>query len=142
MADVKTKPTDDDVAAFLAAQPGRRAGEGAALDALFREATGWTPRMWGSGIVGYGAYDYTYASGRKGTWMATGFSPRKAAISIYIMPGYTDFGPILERLGPHRKGKSCLYVTRLERVDTDVLAELIRAGVKDLDTHWPVRAEA
>ncbi|UWQ20381.1 DUF1801 domain-containing protein [Jannaschia sp. W003] len=138
----KTQPTDADVAAFLAAQPGRRAAEGAELDALFREATGFRPRMWGDAIVGYGAYDYRYASGREGTWLATGFSPRKAAISIYVMPGYADFGPILDRLGPHRKGVSCLYVTRLDRIDVAVLGELIRAGLRDLATHWPVRAEA
>ncbi|MFL4468908.1 DUF1801 domain-containing protein [Tateyamaria armeniaca] len=121
-------------------EPERRRDEAIALDALFRKATGFAPVVWTGGIVGYGAYDYTYASGRSGTWMATGFAPRKAKLSIYIMPGYADFGPILERLGPHSKGKSCLYVTRLERVDQDVLSELIVAGLNDLGTYWPVRA--
>ncbi|WP_299727331.1 DUF1801 domain-containing protein [uncultured Tateyamaria sp.] len=120
--------------------PEHRRSEAIALDALFRKATGFTPVVWTGGIVGYGAYDYTYASGRSGTWMATGFAPRKAKLSVYIMPGYTDFGPILERLGPHSKGKSCLYITQLARVDTEVLAELVVAGLKDLGTYWPVRA--
>ena len=65
--------------------------------------------MWGTSIIGYGYYDYTYKSGHSGRWMATGFSPRKAQLSIYIMPGYQDFSPILDRLGPHKLGKSCLY---------------------------------
>lgn len=119
-----------------------RRAETLALDALFREATGFAPQVWTGGIVGYGAYDYTYASGRTGTWMATGFAPRKARISVYIMPGYTDFNPILERVGPHAKGKSCLYITRLARIDTQVLAELVRAGLADLRATWPVRPAA
>lgn len=64
--------------------------------------------------------------------------PRKAALSVYIMPGYADFSPILARLGPHRIGKSCLTITRLDAVDTGVLAELIRAGLDDLARRWAV----
>lgn len=137
----KTTPTGASVRAFLAAvQPGRKAGEAAHLDTLFREVTGWTPRMWGPSIVGYGQYSYTYASGRSGDWLATGFSPRKAAHSIYIMPGYADFAPILARLGKHKTGKSCFYVNKLGDIDLAVLAELIRAGLDDLAGHWPVTA--
>lgn len=89
-------------------------------------------------MVGYGRYHYRYKSGREGDFLATGFSPRKAAHSIYIMPGYTDFGGILARLGKHRLGKSCLYVNKLADIDLDVLAELVRAGLDDLDRLWPV----
>ena len=142
MAETKTKPTPDSVAAFLdLVVPPRRRDQGLILRDLFDRVTGWTPRMWGPSIVGYGVYDYTYKSGRTGTWMATGFSPRKAALSIYIMPGYQDYGAILDRLGPHKMGKSCLYITRLDVVDHDVLAELIRTGITDLAKMWPVRAE-
>lgn len=136
-----TAPTDADVSAFLAAaEPARRAEEGARLNAIFQEVTGWKPQMWGPTIVGYGCYDYRYKSGREGTWLATGFSPRKAQLSIYIMPGYQDYSEILSRLGPHKLGKSCLYITRLDRIDESVLAELIATGLKDLDALWPVRA--
>ena len=132
-------PSEPDVAAFLAAvETDRRRDEAQRLDALFRNVTGFTPRLWPSGIVGYGSYDYTYASGHAGRYLATGFSPRAAKLSIYIMPGYADFGPILARLGKHKTGKSCLYVNRLEDIDMDVLGELIRAGLEDLATHWPV----
>ncbi|KNG94251.1 DUF1801 domain-containing protein [Pseudaestuariivita atlantica] len=141
MGEAKTRPTGASVEAFLDAvgHPGRRE-DARILDALFREATGWTPQMWGPTIVGYGAYDYTYDSGRTGTFLATGFSPRKANMVVYIMPGYADFASILDRLGPHKLGKSCLYLGRLGKVDPDVLKELIRAGIADLQTRWPVRA--
>ncbi len=139
MAENKTQPTDQSVIDFLESieHPTRRA-DGLALDRLFRDATGFTPVMWGPTMVGYGRYHYRYASGREGDFLATGFSPRKANLSIYIMPGYTDYGPILDRLGKHKKGKSCLYVNKLADIDTRVLAELIRAGLKDLASHWPV----
>lgn len=141
MSDQKTLPTNRPVQDFLnAVEPPRRRDEGHVLRGLFDRATGWQARMWGNSIVGYGAYDYTYASGRSGTWMATGFSPRKAALSIYIMPGYQNYGAILDRLGPHKMGKSCLYITRLDTVNHDVLHDLIRAGLRDLAELWPVRA--
>jgi hypothetical protein len=89
-------------------------------------------------MVGYGRYDYTYDSGRSGQSLATGFSPRKAEQAIYIMPGYTDFTAIRARLGKHRMGKACLYIKRLSDIDTDVLAELIRAGLDDLASQHPV----
>ena len=129
-----------DVDAFLAAvEPPRRREEALRLDRFFREVTGWTPVLWSGSMLGYGSYDYTYPSGRSGSWLATGFSPRKAKLSIYILPGYADFGDILGRLGKHGKGKSCLYLNRLEDADMAVLAELVRAGLKDLGTHWPIR---
>lgn len=135
----KTVPTEHSVEGFLSAvQPVRKAEEARTLDSVFRKATGFAPVMWGPSIVGYGRYHYRYKSGREGDFLATGFSPRKAAHSIYIMPGYTDFDGILSRLGKHKRGKSCLYVNKLPDIDLDVLSELIRAGLKDLDRHWPV----
>ncbi|WP_417523030.1 DUF1801 domain-containing protein [Marinovum sp.] len=139
-SDNKTRITDQPVAEFLAAvSPDRRREEAQALDQLFREVTGFQPRMWGPSMVGYGQYHYRYATGREGDALATGFSPRKARLSIYIMPGYADFGDILARLGKHSTGVSCLYVNKLADIDLDVLAELIRAGLRDLATHWPVQ---
>lgn len=139
MADPVTRPTDHDVAAFLAAvQPARRSDEARRLDAIFRAATGFAPVIWGSGIVGYGRYRYTYASGRSGESLATGFAPRKANLVLYIMPGYADFGAILDELGPHRRGRACLYIPRLDRVDEAALERLIVAGLDDLRRRWPV----
>lgn len=136
----KTQPTDVPVNDFLNAveHPVRRA-DGLQLDALFRRVTGWQPVMWGPTIVGYGQYHYTYDSGRQGDFLACGFSPRKANLSIYVMPGYTDFSPILSRLGKHKTGKACLYVNKLADIDMGVLGELITAGLDDLRTRWPVQ---
>lgn len=135
----KTQPTDVNPLDFLrAVEAGRRRDDGLMLDEIFREVTGYNPVMWGSSIVGYGRYEYTYNSGRTGSFLATGFSPRKAALSIYIMPGYADFSHLLAHLGKHKLGKSCLYINRLDDVDTGVLKKLIRAGLDDLNEHWPV----
>ncbi len=138
---VTTAPTDASVAEFLAAvEPARRREDGQALAAMFAEVTGFEPRMWGPSMVGYGAYDYTYKSGQTGTWFATGFSPRKTALSVYIMPGYGNFAPILDQLGKHKTGKSCLYINKLADIDMGVLAQLVRAGLDGLADRWPVRA--
>ena len=139
MADLETRITDVAAYNFVKnVEPERRREEGLQLLDLFSETTGWAPRMWGPTIVGFGRYDYTYASGHSGQSLATGFSPRKARLSIYIMPGYQDFGPILDRLGPHKMGKCCLYITQLKRVDTSVLRELITAGLDRLGEMHPI----
>ena len=135
----KTQLTGESVEAFLAAvEPERRREDAQVLDALFREVTGFVPQMWGPSILGYGSYDYVYDSGRSGRFLATGFSPRKANLVLYIMPGYDEANPILARLGKYRTGKSCLYINRLADVDRGVLAELIRHGLDRLETFWPV----
>ncbi|MQY43765.1 DUF1801 domain-containing protein [Epibacterium sp. SM1969] len=135
----KTQPTDLDVQAFLAqVEPARRSDEAAQLLHLFSQATGFEPKIWGSSIIGFGRYHYTYASGREGAFLATGFAPRKARLSIYIMPGYQDYGALLARLGKHKLGKSCLYVNKLADIDLAVLSELIQRGLQDLNKIWPV----
>ncbi|MGP1274981.1 MAG: DUF1801 domain-containing protein [Caulobacterales bacterium] len=140
MSENKTQATPVSVDEFLATiEPEHKREEARQLTALFAKVTGFEPVMWGPSIIGYGRYHYVYESGREGDFLATGFSPRKAQHSIYILPGYTDFGPILARLGKHSKGKSCLYVKRLSDIDMDVLAELIAAGLKDLDAKWTVQ---
>ncbi|WP_187428975.1 hypothetical protein ROLI_035880 [Roseobacter fucihabitans] len=128
-----------EVADFLEnVMPARRHAQAQVLNALFQEVTGWRPALWQGSILGYGSYDYTYASGRSGTYLATGFAARKARLSVYIMPGYGDFGDLLVRLGKHKAGKSCLYINKLEDVDLDVLKTLIRAGLDDLGRRWPI----
>ncbi|MEL6691169.1 MAG: DUF1801 domain-containing protein [Pseudomonadota bacterium] len=139
MADNKTVITPRDPMEFINAveHPTRRA-DAIELDKMFRRITGWEPKMWGPTIVGYGSYHYKYESGREGDCNASGFSPRKTAQSIYIMPGYQDYGDILARLGKHKIGKACLYVTKLADIDMDVLEELVRAGLRDLEKMYPV----
>jgi hypothetical protein len=124
--------------AFLARLDGRRRGDAERLLTVFAEVTGFPPRLWGGRMVGFGRYAYRYPTGHAGESLATGFAPGKAELSIYILPGYSDFGGILARLGPHRTGKSCLYVRRLDAVDEAVLRELIGAGLDDLGGRWQV----
>lgn len=139
MSDNKTTVTDVAVDEYLSqVEPDRRRVDAQRLDQIFREVSGFAPRMWGPSIVGYGRYHYRYESGREGDFLATGFAPRKANLVIYIMPGYTDFSAILARLGKHKIGKSCLYINKLDDIDLDVLKELIAAGIEDLGRHWPV----
>ena len=116
----------------------RRREEAERLDGIFRKVTGFRPRLWSGRMIGYGAYDYTYPTGHSGTFLATGFAVSKRQVTIYVLPGYTPFPEIMARLGKHRTGKSCLYLTRLDDADEDALRDLIRAGLEDLATRWPI----
>lgn len=139
MSENKTRPTEQSPEDFIASveHDTRRADARTLLD-LMRTITGWEARMWGSAIIGFGEYHYKYESGREGDFMRTGFSPRKANMVVYIMPGYTDFSEILGRLGKHKLGKSCLYINKLADVDMGVLEELIRAGLDDMEKKYPL----
>jgi hypothetical protein len=136
--EAKTKSAALDRGAWLAGVEAARRDEAERLLDIFGEVTGWVPRLWGPSMVGFGRYAYRYDSGHSGESLATGFSPRKAELSIYILPGYADFGAILDRLGPHRLGKACLYVRRLSAIDEGALRDLIRAGLEDLGRRWVV----
>lgn len=132
MAEAKTVITDIPVEAFLASvEPPAKREEALVLDALFRRVTGEAPKMWGPSIIGYGEYRTTYESGRDVHWMRTGFSPRKAKHSLYLMGGYCDDitaahrAEAMARLGKHSTGKSCLYVNKLADIDLAVLEEII-----------------
>jgi hypothetical protein len=142
MAEARTWPGKPDISAFIdAIEPEARRDEARRLDMIFRDATGWEPRLWGRSIVGYGRYAYTYDSGHSGQSCATGFSPRKAELSLYILPGFAGHADLLADLGRHRTGKACLYIRRLSDIDEAVLARLIAAGVAGLSQRWTVTAE-
>lgn len=131
MAEPKTKRTDASVAAFLeAVEDPRRREDARAVLALMKRITGEEPKMWGASIIGFGSYTYTYASGQTGDWPIAGFSPRKQALTLYVMPGFEKDADILKRLGKHKTGKSCLYLNRLADVDAGVLEELLRRSVE------------
>ncbi len=130
MAELKTKPNRRSVDKFLSSvdHDRRREDSQVVLD-LMKRVTGDEPRMWGDSIVGFGSYHYKYDSGREGDWFVAGFSPRKANLVLYIMAGFSRYDEILARLGKHRHGKSCLYVSKLDDVDLEVLEELVRESV-------------
>ena len=131
MAENKTQPTKASVTAFINAidDPEKRA-DARKLAAMMRKATGKRAKMWGPSMVGYGSYHYRYASGREGDFMITGFSPRKQALTLYIMPGYGKFDALMKDLGKFKTGKACLYIKRLSDVDEAVLQRLIGESVK------------
>ncbi|WP_417488074.1 DUF1801 domain-containing protein [Maricaulis sp.] len=139
MSENKTKPTTASPADFIATieHPTRRADAETIL-AVMQRITGWEPRMWGPSIVGFGEYHYKYESGREGDFMRTGFSPRKANLVLYIIPGYSDYADKLARLGKHKLGKSCLYINKLADIDMDVLEEIIQAGLDDMAKKYPL----
>lgn len=124
---IKTQPTDADVTAFLDAVPdARRRAEGHAVRALMERVTGQPAVMWGPSMVGFGSYRYQ-GRASSGDWFVVGFSPRKAALTIYgVYDGYGPADPLFEQLGPHTTGKGCLYVKRLDAVDPEVLERLVR----------------
>lgn len=138
----KTVVTNEDVTSFLEKIEHRQRREDALeLQAMFTRKTGFQAKMWGPSIIGYGRYHYRYQSGREGDFLATGFSPRASNLSIYIMPGYQDYSYILERLGKHKLGKSCLYLNKLSDIDMSVLEELVETGLRDLNKIWKVEPE-
>src|SRR5690606_14312301 len=116
---------------FLAAVPDEQRREDArAVLEMMRRVTGEEPRMWGPSIVGFGSYHYRYDSGRKGDAMITGFSPRKTALTLYIMPGFERYEELMSRLGKFTTGRSCLYLKRLSDVDQKVLEELVEQSYR------------
>ena len=131
MAELKTKANKASVAGFLSSiENQQKRADCRAIAKMMREATGKRAKMWGAAIVGYDKYDYKYASGRSGTFMITGFSPRAQNISIYIMPGFSKFTVLMKKLGKYKTGKSCLYIKKLDDVDGKVLAKLISESVQ------------
>ena len=127
---MKTEPGTQAVADHLAgvSDPKRRADAQQVCD-LLAEGTGEPPVMWGSAIIGFGSCTRHYHDGREYTWMLAGFAARKAATVLYLNDGYEQHGELLERLGPHSIGKSCLNLRTLQGVDLGVLRELVAASV-------------
>ncbi|MDX1569723.1 MAG: DUF1801 domain-containing protein [Xanthomonadales bacterium] len=138
MTEAKTRPTDSDVQAFLeSVADEHRRNDAKQVCELMGEVSGEAPRMWGSSIVGFGRYHYRYESGREGDWFLTGFSPRKQALTLYVMGGFPRHEELMKQLGKYKTGKSCLYVKRLSDVDMAVLRQLIRDSVAYMRETYP-----
>lgn len=133
MAEPKTKPSKQSVAAFLKKVPdAQKRQDAAALVDIMRKATKAEPVMWGSSIIGFGTYRYKYASGREGDWPIIGLSPRKQNLTLYIMPGFAEFEDLLAKLGKHTTGSSCLYIRRLADIDVPTLKKLITKSIANM----------
>lgn len=136
MATLKTKRTDADVHAFIHAFADTEQKKQDSFDLLkiMQDATGFEPRMWGESMIGFGQYHYkSERSRQEGDWFLVGFSPRKAAISLYIYAGQED---MLKDLGKFKMGKSCIYVKKLSDINQDVLVKMIQSTVEKLQAKF------
>ena len=130
MAELKTQPSDGDVAAFLDTVPDPQRREDAKqVCALMARVTGEPATMWGGSIIGFGQQHLVYESGRELDWFEVGLSPRKQSLTLYITEGFDGYAELLGRLGKHSTGKSCLYIKRLSEVDPEVLEEIVTRSV-------------
>lgn len=143
MYEPKTKPTVVTAASHLADiddEPRRK--DCKALVAMMKRATGCAPKMWGPSIVGFDSYHYRYASGHEGDACLVGFASGKAAISLYLVPGYEEPATqaLLKQLGQHKVGKACLYIKRLADVQLPVLEQLVLNAVAETRRRYPQKS--
>lgn len=138
MPEQKTKPTGQTVESFLDKVESEQVRDDCvALIRIMKKATGSSPKMWGSGIIGFGQYHYKYESGHEGYSCLAGFSPRKGNISVYVMPGSDKHEKLLAKLGKYKAAKACLYIKKLEDVNVAVLEELVKSSVDALKKKYP-----
>jgi len=142
MAEIKTKATVNSVEAFLqSVEPESRKNDCAALKKIFESATREKAALWNNNMIGYGSFHYkSERSSQQGDWPLTAFSPRKQYLAVYIMPGVKNYTPLLKKLGKFKiSSGSCLYINKLDDIDTKVLKELISLSVKDMKKKYGVR---
>lgn len=134
MAELKTKKTKKSVKAFIdSIREVEKRNDAKKLLALFKEASGEKPALWGMSIVGFGTYHYkSERSAQEGDWPLTGFSPRKQNLTIYIMPGFKSYTLLLKKLGKYQKSVGCLYIKRLSDAHLPTLKKLIKVSVRDM----------
>ena len=139
MAEIKTKKTEADVKEFINsfAETEQRRNDSFELLKLMQDFTGYEPKMWGPSIIGFGSYHYVYESGHSGDAPLVGFSPRKAKTSLYFATGDSEREESLKQLGKHTAGKSCVYINKLEDIDTDVLKAIILQSIAFLENLYP-----
>jgi hypothetical protein len=140
MAEPKTRPTDIPVADFIDAIPDAQVRQDCwTIIGIMQEAAQAPARMWGTAIVGFGQYQVVNANGKSNDWPLVGFSPRKQAITLYLMLGGVENSEeLLAKLGKYTRGKGCLYIKRLSDVDLAALKELARASVAYMVRAYPI----
>lgn len=137
MSTLKTQPTHADVAAYIAAlDDEQQRADAEILSDMMRKATRQAAVIWGTSLIGFGSYHYKYASGQEGDWPLVAFAPRKKKLVVYIMPGFEGSEDLMEQLGKHKVGKSCLYINKLADVDLKILRQLIRDSVKVMKARY------
>jgi hypothetical protein len=144
MAELKTKPRSASVDAFLKkSASGEKLKDCYRLVSLMKKITKQRPKMWGPSIVGFGTYHYKYATGHEGDMPVAAFSPRKQALTIYILTGLEVNAKLFKKLGKFKSSKACLYIKKLADVDQKVLAEIIKESVNYVKSfkEFPHRAK-
>ena len=139
MAELKTKQHDADVTAFINsfADTEQKRKDSFELLKLMREFTGFEPKMWGPTMIGFGQYHYkSERSSQEGDWPLVGFSPRKAAISLYVYTGAPEHEHLLEGLGKFKKGAACIYVKKLSDINPDALKKLMKTTIDYLQKRY------
>ena len=132
MSELKTKVNNASVKDFLnSIENEEKRKDCFEISKMMEGVTKAKPKMWGTGIVGFGSFHYKGKSGREGDWMLTGFSPRKQNLTLYLMSGFDSEKKLLKKLGKYKiSAGSCLYIRKLDDVDKNILKELIAASVK------------
>ena len=135
MAELKTKPNEQSVEAFLnSVEDEKKRQDCLTILEIMKKITKAEPQMWGPSMVGFGTHHYKYESGREGDWFVAGFSPRKQNLTLYIMAGFSRYDELLSKLGKFKTGKSCFYIKKIEDVDLKTLKELIKQSVAYVST--------
>lgn len=133
MAKIKTVATSADVVEFIAsAEPEQRKKDGLRLLEILRKNTGFEPCMWGPSIIGFGSYHYKYETGHEGDMPLVGFSPRKSALVLYLAEDFKDRAGLLAKLGKHKAGKACIYISKLDDIDSSVLLQLVKSSMEEI----------
>jgi len=136
----KTMETSNNVKAFIDnVSDQTKRNDSFHIVEIFKKVTGFEPKMWGASIIGFGNYHYKYESGHEGNAPLTGFSPRKDSIVLYLGVEFKIKDQLLKKFGKHKAGKGCVYIKKLEDIDTMILEKLISASVENILTKYPVR---
>ncbi|MBX3163116.1 MAG: DUF1801 domain-containing protein [Bacteroidetes bacterium] len=137
MAEQKTKPSDKSVIDFINtfADTEQKKQDSFKLIELMQKVSGEPAKMWGASIIGFGWYHYKYASGHEGDAAIIGFSPRKAAISLYVFSGLKEHEYLLKDLGKFKMGKVCIYIKKLSDINEKALINLFKESIKYIAEH-------
>ena len=131
MAELKTKATGASVSAFInAIEDDERRKDCKAIAALMQKATKSRPKMWGTSIVGFGDFEYVNSAKQTNAWFQCGFSPRKAALTLYLMGGYPKDAASLKKVGKVKTGGGCIYIKSLGDVSVAALRSMIADSIK------------
>lgn len=127
----KTIETGSSVAGFLATiSDEKKRKDFSAIVDLITKATGLEPKMWGTSIIGFGTYHYKYESGREGDAPLTGLASRSNAIALYLSSNFEKREDLLSKFGKHKTGKGCIYVQKLEDIDTGILITMVKNSIE------------